>query len=787
MTNDIFLVTFILVFALLSFIAGKLRVDVTAMIVLCFLAITGLVSPHEAFAAFGNPAIITIWAMYILSAGLVKTNIAAMIGKNVIRFSGRSEIVLTILIMTVSGFLSAFMNNIGVAALMLPVVMSVSGITGHLPSKLLLPMVCGSLLGGSTTMLSTINILVSNALRENNYTPFGLFDFTPVGIFTFTSGILFLSFIGKRFLPKRDLVKEFLRKKKNLNDLYELQERMSSLRVPRDSLLINKTISEINIDAVMGLTVLSIVRSGRTILAPDPSTRLAGNDVVIIEGRLDRLNEFRSWQRLQIEKDRSGMSDRIFDGIKYAEVIVGGNSPILNKSYYEIEFRKNYGINVFAIQHGSMLKQGNLASHIIQNGDVLFVRGKEEHITALSSSDDFTHFTSYDRDELMKKYSFREKLYVVQISGDSAMIGKTLSASRMGAVFGLHVLAIIRGEDTIIMPTPDEIIRKNDKLVIGCRQEDLDLLHGIQELIIETESAAKIAALESEQVGLAEVAIAPRSSVVGKTLLDLNFRTKYGMQVIAIWHQGKIIRTNLRDIKLDAGDALLLMGKRENIKVLKDDSDFIVLTPEVYEVLNKKMAPVSGGIMLIFVVTVLMGWLPVSTAALSAVVLMIVTGCLSIDDAYKAIDWKAVFLIAGMMPLGITIHRTGMAELASTHILYLQDTIGNWGILVLLYLIITASGAVIPTSALVVFMAPVFLSISRQLGVSPHSVMMVLAVSASASFISPVSHPANVLVMGPGGYRFSDYTKVGLPLTIVVMTIGLMMISVFWPLQRFLN
>jgi di/tricarboxylate transporter len=307
-------------------------------------------------------------------------------------------------------------------------------------------------------------------------------------------------------------------------------------------------------------------------------------------------------------------------------------------------------------------------------------------------------------------------------------------------------------------------------------------LRGIQDLKIETESAAKIDALESEQVGLIEVSLSPRSNAVGKTLRDIHFRSKYGMQVIAIWHEGRAIRTNLRDIELNFGDALLLMGKRENINLLKADPDFIILSQEADQVLNKKKAPYSGMIMLFFVLAVLFNWLPISIAALTSVVLMIITGCLKIEDAYKAIDWRAIFLIAGMMPLGIAIQKTGTAEIVSNLILSLHGSIGNWGIMVLLYILITAAGAVIPTSALVVIMAPVFISISQQLGVSPYTVMMVLAVSSAASFISPVSHPANVLVMGPGGYRFSDYTKVGLPLTIVVMIIGLIMISIVWPL-----
>lgn len=782
MSVQIILVLFALCFALVFFINGKLRVDITALIVLCFLAITGLVSPNEAVAAFGNPAVVTIWAMYILSAALVKTNIATMIGNNVLKFSGKGETGLIIVIMIVSGFLSAFMNNIGVAALMLPVVMSISRITSHSPSRLLLPMAFGVLLGGTTTLLTTMNILVSNTLLENNYTPFGLFDFTPVGIFILSGGIIYTAFIGRKLLPKRDLVRESIGAEKNLEDQYELHERMNSLRVPPDSPLVMKSIAEINVGTVTGLTVVAILRNGKTILAPDPSIRINRNDIIIIEGRLDRLNEFRGWQKLQIGDKIPAVNKEIENQIQYAEVTVSENSELAGKTYYEIHFRKKFRINVFAIKKGNSFIQGNLAPQFINSGDVLLIRSKPEMIGELSNSDDFKDLKLIDKKDLEKKYNVQESVFTVMISDDSDLNEKTLSKSRMGAVFGLHVLAVQRNEEVLVMPMPDDIIHKHDKLVIACRQEDFDLLRGLQDLKIEKESASKIDALESEQVGLVEVSLAPRSGVVGKTLRDIHFRTKYGMQVIAIWHEGRAIRTNLRDIELNFGDALLLMGRRENINLLKADPDFIVLSQDVDQVLNKKKAPVSGIIMLLFVLSIVFGWLPISIAALSAVVLMIVTGCLKIEDAYKAIDWRSIFLIAGMMPLGIAIQKTGTAQLVSNLILSLHNSVGDWGIMILLYSLITAASVVIPTSALVVFMAPIFISIAQQLGVSPYAVMMVLAVSASASFISPVSHPANILVMGPGGYRFSDYTKVGLPLTIVVMIIGLIMISIFWPL-----
>jgi di/tricarboxylate transporter len=557
---------------------------------------------------------------------------------------------------------------------------------------------------------------------------------------------------------------------------------MNALRVPHGSLLAGKSIADISMGALTGLTVVAIMRGGRTMLAPEPSSRLAADDLIIIEGRLDRLNEFRGWQKLQIEDAPGVLAGGCLDDVCYGEATVGPQSPLVNTSYYEAHFRKNYGINVLAVRQAGILKRSQLASHVLQTGDVLIVRGREQALQGLQASGAVTGVQPISHEELVRRYDLQEQLCVVRIAQDSTLVGRTLSRSRMGAVFGLHVLALVRETATIPLPGPDEIIQRGDRLVIGCRKEDFDLLRGLQELQIESEAAASIGDLESDQIGLIEVVLAPRSNVAGKTLRDIRFRGKYGMQVIAIWREGKAIRTNMRDIELRFGDALLLMGNREHVRRLKDDGDFILLSQADRPVVHKRKAPVSAGIMAGFVVVVLAGWLPISTAALTAAVLMIVAGCLTIDEAYKAIDWKSVFLIAGMMPLGIAIQKSGAAELIAAQALSLHAGVGPWGVLILLYCAMTAAGAFIPTSALVVSVAPLFLTIARQIEISPHTVMMVMAVSASASFISPVSHPANVLVMGPGGYRFADYTKVGLPLSLVVMVVGMLMIAVVWPL-----
>jgi di/tricarboxylate transporter len=204
-TFEIGLVFFILGAALVLFVTEAIPMDLVSLLVLAALALTGLVSPVAALAGFSNPAVITVWAMFILSAGLTRTGVAAIIGKVILGWAAQGEVRAIVVISLTAAVLSAFMNNIGVAALMLPAVVSVARRSGIPPSRLLMPLAYGSLLGGLTTLIGTPpNLLVSNALREHGLEPFSMFDFTPVGGAVLIGGLAFIALAGRHILPRRD-------------------------------------------------------------------------------------------------------------------------------------------------------------------------------------------------------------------------------------------------------------------------------------------------------------------------------------------------------------------------------------------------------------------------------------------------------------------------------------------------------------------------------------------------------------------------------------------------------
>ncbi|QQS36277.1 MAG: anion permease [Ignavibacteriales bacterium] len=770
----------LLLAAVILFVSGQIRIDLVALLVVSALAVSGIVTPGEALSGFSNPAVITIWSMFVLSAALARTNVANIIGKSMLKISGSSETKILLILMLVSGLLSFIMNNIGVAALLLPVVMSLSKSTSISPSRLLMPMVFGVLLGGITTLLTTVNLIVSDSLRSAGLNSFGLFDFLPVGGPVFIAGVLFIVLVGKYFLPKKDKVKDILGSEAELRKQYALQERTCVMRIPLNSYLNGKTIAEANLGSAAGLTVLAIIRNGNTQLAPDPSEVLRADDKLMIGGALERFNEFRGWQKLIAAEEHSGIDKIISDEFEIVEISIPPKSELIDHALHEINFRKKFCVNVLAVDRSGEIKHSNLHSFVLKEKDILLVQGSKEKLNILKVKSDFNLFKKINPVELITKYNLEERVFTVSVPENSELINKSLSKSRMGASFGVRVLALIRENKTVVMPDPEETIHLNDKLVISGKKDDLDILRGLQELELVDEDKKLSIPLESEQVGLIEATLSPRSNLAGKSLRQIHFRGKYGLQVIALWREGRAYRTNLRDFELKFGDALLILGKRDKIKILTSDPDFIVLTHGLPDIPLSGKAPLAALIMAAVLIPVMIGIIPISIAALGGAALMVLTGCLSMDEMYKSIDWKSVFVIAGMFPLSIAMQSTGTTEIIAEQVIKYAGQFGSWGIVIGIYLFITAAASVIPTSALVVMMAPLTLSIAANTGISPQSLMMTLAVSSSASFISPISHPANILIMGPGGYRFSDYVKLGLPLTIVIGVIAVLLISVFW-------
>ncbi len=472
----------------------------------------------------------------------------------------------------------------------------------------------------------------------------------------------------------------------------------------------------------------------------------------------------------------------ISDEVVLGEVKLLPHSTFVGQTLRQLDFRQRFGVNVLAILRRGVPRRTNVKGTRLQPDDTLLVHGPIAQLDVLREDPNFDHFRVVTDLQATITYRLQERLTALRVPRESMLIGRTLAESRLGDAFGLTVVSIGRNEVAKLMPDPQEALEVDDVVLVKGKPEALDALRGLQNLEIDDHIPPDLGELESDRVGMVEVVLSPHTTLAGQTLHQIHFREKYGLSVLAVWREGQAYHSNLRDIALRFGDALLLYGPREKLSLLGREPDFLVLTEEAQQVQQPSKAPWAALVMLVVLLPVILGWLPIAITAVVGATLMILIGCLKMEEAYRVIEWKAVFLIACMLPLGVALERTGAARLLSETMVGLVGGLGPLAVLASLFILTAMASQVMPNAAVAVLLAPIALNTANDLGMSPYPLMMTVALSASASFLSPVAHPANVLILGPGGYRFTDYIRVGLPLTVAVMIVVLLVLPIFWPL-----
>lgn len=785
MTQDILLCLLILAFAVTMFVTELLRMDLVALLVMCALAVLGVVTPAQALAGFSDEAVITVWAMFILSEGLTRSGSGQIVSRRILQVAGRREPAVIATLMLTGGALSAFMPNVGVAALMLPVAVEIARRTEIPSSRLLMPLAFAALLGGMTTLIGTPpNLLISRALAAAGERPFTLFDFAPVGLGALLAGTAFVALLGRRILPRQDPgLEAHQRSQRNLRAQYGLQDRTFMMRVPDRSVLVGKTLADSRLVTAAGMIVIALERRNKVDALPSRTTVLQGGDRLLVQGRLERFDELRHWSELVIEREAPVLQGLVSEQVRLVEVSVGEKSSLVKHLLHHADFRRQFKVNVLAIRRRDLVRRVNLAYVPLRAGDQLLLQGETEALDALAATREFSEIREVTESDLRETYRIQERLFVVRVPRDSRLGGQTLGRSRLGDAFDFRLLATFREGVLRIMPPPEEVIMGGDLLLIQGRPEDLDVLRGLQELQVEDRVSPNLNIFESDRLATLEATLAPQSPLAGKTVGQLNVHSRYGLELVAVWRSGKAIRTDLEKLSLQFGDALLLVGPRQKLAQLNDDPDLLVLTPVSLPVTDSSRAPVAGLIMAGVVASVLLGWLSIGIAAVLGAALMVLTRCLSMEQAYRAIDWRAVFLIAGTLPLGIAMADTGTAQYLAGAILANLAGLGPWSIMVGLYVVTALGTLVIPTPALVVVMAPICITASRELGIAPQTSLIAVAMAASSAFATPIAHPANLMVMGPGGYRFADYVRLGVPLKLIVFATVMLLLPVFWPID----
>lgn len=781
MTPQMMVLLVIVGVALVLFIGGWVRVDVVGLLVLSALALAGLVTAQEALAGFSSPAVVTVWAMFILSAGLTRTGIAHWLGLPLQRFAKGSEALLTAVLMVAASLLSALINTVTVAAILLPATMELARRSKRPPSRLLMPLALGCLLGGPFTGISTPpNILVTDALQTAGLRPFGLFEFTPITAAIVAAGILFMISIGRRLLPSRTATAEADTRSSSVDIFYQLDSYIFTIRIPPGSAFHGRSLADSRIGSALYLTVLAIQRNGALTLAPRPGEVLRAGDLLIVHGSPDHLERFRGTQHLQVESsDR--YSTLLSQRLQTVEAVVAEGSPLRGTTLAENGLRLQHRVHVVALHSPAQGKIKDLRRHQLTAGDRLLLQAEQKSLEALVRLGLVAdlHVVAADRvDELAGGFM---EILPVRVPPGSVLVDRDLVESRLGNAFGLTVVGLVRDGELQCMPSPHEKVQAGDLLLLQGSRHDLDILESLQELEFTEQTSALETELESQHIGATEILLSPRTTLAGRTLSELFFRERYGLSVLAIWRKGRAYRSRLQDMPLQFGDALLVYGQRRNLEAVARDRDFIVLDETAARAPRLEKAAFAAAVMLVVLVSAIAGLVPIAIAALTGAAVMVLVGCLSMEEAYRAIEWKVVFLIAGMLPLGAAIEKTGAAQMAANALIDAVGDLGPRWIVAALFIVTVAGTQVIPTAALVVLMAPVALSAASSLEISPHLLMMTVAIAASSSFASPLSHPAHLLVMSPGGYRFLDYVKVGVPVTIIALLVSVGLLPILFP------
>jgi di/tricarboxylate transporter len=393
--------------------------------------------------------------------------------------------------------------------------------------------------------------------------------------------------------------------------------------------------------------------------------------------------------------------------------------------------------------------------------------------------------------DLIGFYDLADRWHRLRVSAGSPLINRSvIQMQHQYDRFGCILVGLEKhphGKPQFLPALPETVLEANDAIfVVGDAEQARQL--------IETQQLMELPGLDERQrsealqeIGAAEVMLAPESKLIGKTLGELEFRSRYHATVLGIRRRGEPLTKNLVSQPLDFGDTLLVGGDWASLGRLWDDREnFLVLTlpAEYHERLPaRQRAPVAVGVLVAMIVVMAFELLPNSATALLAALAMVAGGCVRLDAIYRIISWKTVVLIAGMLPLATALTKTGATVLMAKGLVAALGSLGPVAMLAFVFLVTALVGLFISNSATAVLIAPVAIEAAQTLRVSPQAFAMTVAIACCAAYVTPVSSPVNMLVMEPGGYAFGDYVRVGLPLLLLTMLVTVALVAVIYPLR----
>ena len=384
---------------------------------------------------------------------------------------------------------------------------------------------------------------------------------------------------------------------------------------------------------------------------------------------------------------------------------------------------------------------------------------------------------SADLDNL---YEFGHYITELKISAESKLLGSTVEQAQLNKNYNVYVLELLRDGEKYWSPRAQEL-QEDDILLTRGVWSDLEVLKDEQKLDFNTQTDFQLKGEKQDKSVLAEVMIAPQSRAAGRLLAVLNRSWRYNASVLGVQRRGQVVRTQLNSLRLRIGDILLMALPEKDLAALRKDKSVIVISQREATLDYGWRAPFAVAVMAAVVTVSALGWLPIALSALTGAVAMTLAGCIHADDVYESTDWSIVILIAGLLPRGIAMSSSGAAQFLVDNSIGLVSHLGPHMVLAALYLMALALGELMSNSAAAVLLTPIGFSTAQMMGADPTPFLIAITFAASTSFMTPVGYQTNMMVYSAGGYKFSDFIKIGLPLNMIFWVLGVIFIPMFWP------
>ncbi|HMQ02380.1 MAG TPA: SLC13 family permease [Pyrinomonadaceae bacterium] len=381
---------------------------------------------------------------------------------------------------------------------------------------------------------------------------------------------------------------------------------------------------------------------------------------------------------------------------------------------------------------------------------------------------------------LVDDFALNEYLTEVVLLPDSISVGKKIREAPLVKDLDLSIVKIEREEDLIHVPSPNEVLRSGDVLLVRCNLDQIRSLQEQEGVLFKAQTKWGDESIASADYRLLEAVLLPASKLVGSTLMRSNFRERFDATVLAIRHRGRLLREKISDTELSAGDVLLVEIRQDRIPNFRRGGDFIITSEMETTEFRRSKALFAVGIVAAVVLGATFEIAPIVVTAILGAIGLILLGCISIEEAYDAIEWKIIFLLAGVLSLGVALEQSGAAGLLSSNML---KYVGAWGPIALVsafYLLTSILTETMSNNATAALLAPIAIASGQSLGVDPTPFLMAITFAASASFMTPVGYQTNTMIYGPGQYRFIDFVKVGSPLNVMFWILATIFIPLFW-------